>query len=171
MNLKPGFLDEKRHSVARKLEQVVGWVRRFNDENESSNRNPLLPAHICGQDNVSLLHAAIFAQDVGLVETLMRMGANPYVHSGVGSAMTLALNQSDSLHKSEAHKTKFEDMIKLMQGQSIPTNSNNNPSYMKENSQGTITKDRKNKKSSSSGAKVQGKNPLVVSRSNTCNVR
>lgn len=114
--LKPGFLDNKRKAVATKVDQLVGWIQKFNKVNLSSNQSPLLSARICAQDNVSLLHAAIYAQDVRLVKILMKMGANPHLHSDVGSAMTLALNQSDRPQQLESDRQRFEIMIELMQG-------------------------------------------------------
>lgn len=117
--LKPGFLDDKRNGVATKVNQLVGWIQKFNKVNLSSTQSALLSAHICAQDNVSLLHAAIYAQDVRLVKILMKMGANPHLHSGVGSAMTLALNQSES------DKQRFEIMIELMQGNYSSYHSDN----------------------------------------------
>lgn len=111
-DLKRGYLAEKRQVASNKLKEVIGWIRRFNSET-----NNALSGHICAADNVSLLHAAILFQEPKLVERLMKLGANPYSQSSMGSAMALALNMSDSNYKQCSEERKaLESILKILQG-------------------------------------------------------
>lgn len=114
VDLKPDYLKNKRKEHAKKLRETTQWIKNLNGDIQkhemeryiytkkisTSKQNvpqPLcqLTGHICGQGEVSLLHAAIYFEEEELVKELIQLGADAYAKSCVGTALTLAVNMAD----------------------------------------------------------------------------
>jgi hypothetical protein len=94
---------QSKYNEARQLvtEKTLDWVQGFTDEVLKSS----IGGNVRVLDNISLLHAAIFLRDEGLVNRLLQLGADPQAKSTVGSPLSLAQNMKDALSESDREDT------------------------------------------------------------------
>ena len=92
--LSDTFAAEKRAESARKLNTALDWIAAFQkDTKEVFNANISLGS----RDDLSILHAAVYAADKNLVSRLLQLGADPTEKGAeVGSAQDLCATLADS---------------------------------------------------------------------------
>ena len=88
------FAAEKRAESVRKLNTALDWIAAFQkDTDEVFNPNISLGS----RDDLSIVHAAVYAADKNLVVRLLQLGADPTEKGAeVGSAQDLCASLADS---------------------------------------------------------------------------
>ena len=65
--------------------------------------------------DISLLHAAVFANDEAAVKRLLSLGADPKASSIVGSALELALNESTEARENESNPEAVKKLKNILE--------------------------------------------------------
>ena len=90
------WLKKKRGDEASRIQSILDWIERFNEDlDEDERQHCHLTANV-RVGGLSLLHAAVFLEDYGLVDALLSRGADPSAKSQrAGSALSLALKMAE----------------------------------------------------------------------------
>jgi hypothetical protein len=90
------------------ITQQVEQIERFNEDHQQSSNSCNLTANIRGINRISLLHAAVHLNNLDLLKRVLRLGANPFLRSTMGSALAYAQQLRDRANE-KAIKTSSKD--------------------------------------------------------------
>jgi hypothetical protein len=108
IDVQPFYYTRKLKEAADKIIQQVEQIERFNYDQKQSSNACNLTANIRGINRISLLHAAVHLKDLDLIKRVLRLGANPFLKSTMGSALAYAQRLRDRANE-KAMKTSSND--------------------------------------------------------------
>lgn len=108
IDVQPSYYIWKAKQAAELITPQVERIERFNDDQNQSTNPINLTANIRGINRISLLHAAVHLNDLDLVKRVLRLGANPFLRSTMGSALAYAQQLRDRANE-KAMKTSSKD--------------------------------------------------------------
>jgi len=99
-----GYIRDKQKDIIKKFHQLLAQIERFNQDPKIPS-GTRLTGNIFGIDGKSILHAAIqLADDIELVEKILKLGADPKCSGNLEIGTPLTLAQNNFYRASEREK-------------------------------------------------------------------